>query len=767
MISRRMAKLLVQKPKIVLLIFFILTALVGLQISNIYMESNFTNYLPENDPNIELWQRIDEEFNLGSSIIILVNQTGRARDDIRNPDVLKEMYYDVVDNDLINEFKNDNGKKDGVVSIRSLPSMIADYNDGVIPSTRSEIDNILAKIEAVQTLEDVLYTDEGYGVIIIQLSSDADFESILEKTERAVENRGTKYAGMTITGTAAMQKAIQEDSMSNLVIMFPIALGLVALVIILFYRTLKGIIIAFLPPVIALILTFGILGIVQPQLTIVSVAIVALLMGLGVDYSIHLINRMVEEKDEDNQLERVHKTLKSTGRAVFLSTVTTMIGFGSLMISSMPPIITFGFGCAIGIFFCFISAIIVVPCLVLLLDFKKKAKLPSWKKSAGIIVKHRHRIFIISVFFVIMSLILIPKVESDVNYFDLSPEDLPEVDAIVEYSNQFGGGANFNGILVETEAYGLEQPETIQAIYEMEEEIESRTPAKATSVVDPIYETASDLEQLTPDEISAKLDNLRELLQNTSLEIPSLQKSLFNRFAEENLVDEDHSKTVILVSIPTGLSIQEYEEIIDEINQITEDTELPNYGQASQVTGQDAINVAVNKKLFEEQTRSMIVALLFVLSSLIIIFNSSKYAFLTIMPVVFVLAWEPGFLVAIDVPLSVVTISIASIMVGIGIDYGVHITQRIRENIDKGFSKFDATKDAIEKTGLSLIEASVTTIAGLAGIYFVNIPALQEFGLVIIAMTALSCVAATLILPYFYCSRIIKDKSTFNKKKNL
>ncbi len=765
MISKRLAKLLVKKPKMVLLIFFILTALAGLQVSNIYMESDFTSYLPQDDPNLELWQRIDEEFNIGSSIIILVNQTDRFHD-VMSPKVLEEMYK--VES-LVNKYKNDDGLKDGVVSTRSLASLIVNEKsyEYIEELDKNDVYNEVAKLSVFQSMEDVLYTrDKYYAVVIIQLSSDADFEAILEKTEEAVENEGNVDSTMIITGTAAMQKAIQEDSMSNLVIMFPIALGLVALIIIFFYRTIKGIIIAFLPPVTALILTFGVLGIVQPQLTIISVAIVALLMGLGVDYSIHLINRMVEEQDADNPLERVHKTLKSTGKAVFLSTVTTMIGFGSLMISSMPPIITFGFGCAIGIFFCFISAIIIVPCLVLLMDFKTKAKLPSWSRSSGLIIKHRHRILIISVFFVIMSLVLIPKVESNVNYFDMSPEGLPEVDAIVEYSNQFGGGANFNGILVETETNGLEQPETIEAIYKMEEEIESKTEAIATSVIDPIYETTKELSKLNSTTISNKLENLRDLLENSSLDIPSIQKTLFNRFAEENLVDEDHSKTIILISIPTGLSIQEYEEIIDQINKITQNSNLPYNGRVSRVTGQDAINVAVNKILFEEQTRSMIVALLFVLSALIIIFNSSKYAVLTLMPVVFVLAWEPGFLVAMDVSLSVVTISIGSIMIGIGIDYGVHITQRIRENIEEGLSKTEATKDAIDKTGLSLVEASLTTIAGLAGIYFVNIPALQEFGLVIIMMTALSCVAAVLILPYFYCSKIIKEKPTFYKKRN-
>ncbi|MDG6219133.1 MAG: MMPL family transporter, partial [Candidatus Thermoplasmatota archaeon] len=150
------------------------------------------------------------------------------------------------------------------------------------------------------------------------------------------------------------------------------------------------------------------------------------------------------------------------------------------------------------------------------------------------------------------------------------------------------------------------------------------------------------------------------------------------------------------------------------------------------------------------QTQSMIIAILLVLSALIYIFKSSLYGFLTMIPVAFVLMWEPGFLVGFDIPLNVITISIASIMIGIGIDYGVHITQRVREEMDNGLSKEKATKIAIERTGLSLTEAALTTVAGIGAMFFVNIPALQEFAVVIIVMTVLSCAGAVLILPAVY-----------------
>jgi len=95
-------------------------------------------------------------------------------------------------------------------------------------------------------------------------------------------------------------------------------------------------------------------------------------------------------------------------------------------------------------------------------------------------------------------------------------------------------------------------------------------------------------------------------------------------------------------------------------------------------------------------------------------------------------------------------------MIGIGIDYGIHLTQRVREGMQQGMSKTDAAKDALEKTGLSLVEAAMTTTAGLAAVFFANIPLIHQFGMVVILMTLFSLVATVLILPVFYSLRFIK-----------
>ena len=750
---RTLSKILAKRPRTVIIVFTIFTVLIGLQARNVYMQSDFTDYLPKDDTTLRLWGRINEEFNIGSTIIILVNQSNRAIDDIRSYEVLKEM--DLIYKKLVENPAND-GTSTGIESFRSISLLIREENaksdeipielgggnnDFSIPDSKKTIYQYMERI-SIKSMKGILYTDDfHYAVIVIQLEDDADFDKVLENVQDAVEKEGNIVTDMTITGTVAMQKSVQRTSMENLKWVFVLSIIFVAAVLFFFHRSVKGIIIAFLPPAFALVLTFGVLGIVAPELSIVSVAIVALLVGLGVDYSIHLMNRFADEKDIKDDAERIEKILGLTGKAVLLSTITTVIGFSSLMISSMSPMVAFGFGCAIGIMFCFISAIILVPCFSILLKFEKTARIPNWDKFASFAINNRRRIIIIAIFFAVMSVILLPQVTTDVNYFDLAPESIPEVEAMYEYSEKFGQGGNFNAFLVETDPYGLEDPEVINAIYEMEEIMRTKG-VTVSSIADSIKEVNEILDRNI---IIEKLANLTDV-----------DTIIFDTIAEEGIVNSDHSKTLIIVTVPLGLSIQETDAIVKELNQIAENIEIPHNGKVSELTGQDAVYVAVNKKLFDEQARSMIIALLLVLAALIIIFNSTVYGFLTMIPVGFVLLWEPIFLVGTNVSLSPVTITIASIMIGIGIDYGVHISHRVREEIRNGLSKMDAARVSIEKTGLSLVEAAMTTAFGMASIFFVGIPSLNEFVIVIIFMTTMSCIAAALLLPVFFDNRFVK-----------
>jgi predicted RND superfamily exporter protein len=742
-IAHSLAKILVKRPKTVLLVYTIITIIIGLQVRNVYMQSDLTTFLPQDDPTLQLWNKINQEFQIGSTIIIYVEA-----DDIRDPYVLREM--DRVTT-KINIYDLDKGKTDGIFSVSSIAQLIKEENakpplpEGLggtgkyeIPDDPDLINTYMARIQSTQGV--LFLPSYKVTVIIFQLSDNADYTQILNNV-RAVLIKEARYSTMTITGSIAMQQAMREQTLQALTIVFPLAAVGVASVLFFFHRTLKGLLIGFMPLGYALLLTFGVLGIIQPELTILSIAVAALLLGLGVDYSIYLANRFAEERSITDKVARVERTLGQTGKAVFLCAFTTIIGFGSLMTSPMPPMVTFGFGCAIGIMFAFLSATILVPCLCLVLKFEKHETNHHWKRFADFVVENRKRLFAIAFFFIVLSLIVLPQIKTDVNYLDMAPQGIPEVEKLLEYSKNFGGGTNFNALYIETNSQGLTYPDVIEAIYNIEVEIRNAG-GTAYSIADEIKKINDVLER------SAIIEKIGELVGVNTI--------ILDKIAAKGLVDDQYSKTFIVVSFPAGTSVGTLEKLVNSVNDIAQNAKIPQNGRISSLAGQDVVSVEINKQILSSQATSLLIALLLVLACLIIGFNSIGIGFLALIPVLVVLAWEPGALVMLDIPLSIVNITVASIMIGTGIDFSIQTTQRVREEIAKGGSKTEAVKTMIETTGWSLVGAATTTSVALLSTFAVNIPSLHQFSIVVITLIGFSFIASICILPTLLTSRLIK-----------
>lgn len=720
-----LAEILVKRSGIILLVYTIVVFIVAMKAQNLYMETDMMKFLPEDEPSVTLMNYIIRNWNMGDSIIVYVES-----DDILSPDVLRDIDYVV---NKVNTYRHDNGNIDGVASENSITTLIKVENslppplgEGKfeLPTDENKIRKYVARMgEWRKTL---ITDDYKATAIFFTISPCANADQIMSRLDSAIDNVTTQ---MTMVGNLPLSQSMRENTLKNMTIIFPLSILFVAIILFTFHRSFKGLLVAFLPTSYSILLTFGILGTFRPQLTMISLAIVALLMGLGVDYSIHLMNRFLEE--EGDLIEKARKSFKTTGRAILLSSITTAIGFGSLMISSMPPLADFGFGCAIGIILCYISTMVMVVPLMVILGFKKRIKFPAWKKLAEFSVENSKRIILLGVIIAALSLSVYPKVETDVNYLAMLSQNDPIVQKYLEFSEKFGLSGALNVILVRGD---MESPEVIEQIYNMEEEIRNNPIIHSSNVT--VTSIADILKRI----------NLGYLPKDRT------KIQLIYAFLKDQmdlLVDENYTETLIQVNIPAGLSIVQQKRVVEAINSIISNFTITG-GKAYPMTGSTAISVSINDILMDQQLRSMLVSLLLVFAVLIIIFGSTKHAFMAMVPVIFVLLCEPSVLILLDVPLTVVTISIASIIVGTGVDYGVHITKRYLEGVDAGMLRDEAMIRAIEGTGLSLLEASLTTVAGLASVYFVNVIVLQQFMKVVIAMILLSMLAAVFLMPALF-----------------
>ena len=174
---------------------------------------------------------------------------------------------------------------------------------------------------------------------------------------------------MTLTGPAPLTNAVTEESFKLFWKVFPVGVAAVALGLFIFHcdllqtgrirfvQGIKVVIISVLPTLCAVWVTLGIIGLTDYEVTMTVILVGPIILALGVSYGLHITNRYAESKGTPQ--EKMSIALNSTGRAVLLSAMTTIIGFISLTFAPMKPIQTVGWALAGGILVVYIITMVM------------------------------------------------------------------------------------------------------------------------------------------------------------------------------------------------------------------------------------------------------------------------------------------------------------------------------------------------------------------------------------------------------------------------
>jgi hypothetical protein len=164
------------------------------------------------------------------------------------------------------------------------------------------------------------------------------------------------------------------------------------------------------------------------------------------------------------------------------------------------------------------------------------------------------------------------------------------------------------------------------------------------------------------------------------------------------------------------------------------------------LTGVAAVAIAVNELIVGSQWTSLGFAIVLTLITLAIVFKDIRFSMWTTAPVIATVALQWLVMWQMDVALSLVTVMIGSILVGVGVDFSIHIANRIKE-LGGGI---EAIRTSTVSTGMSLFEAATVTTLGLATAYKIPIPEIQPFITVIIILLWIAAASALILLPAIF-----------------
>jgi predicted RND superfamily exporter protein len=183
---------------------------------------------------------------------------------------------------------------------------------------------------------------------------------------------------------------------------------------------------------------------------------------------------------------------------------------------------------------------------------------------------------------------------------------------------------------------------------------------------------------------------------------------------------------------------------------MTEELEddLEEYGNVNAVvTGSFIITHKITSGLTESQLLSTAISLVLATIVLIIAYRRFTLGIIAILPVLMSIVWILGTMVLIDYSLNVLTITVTSLTIGIGVDYAIHATERFKLVADKTGDIKMAVSETIERSGGGLIIAAITTVSGFGMLIFAPIPPQVQFGVIMVLTISFSLITSILYLP--------------------
>ena len=715
-------------------------------------------------------------------------------------------------------------------TIDSQKDILGHYD---IPDEQGRVDQILD--EMPQNALDKLVRDVGReeaekafywnrAVIIMGISSDADVAEMIEKTQREIDylssvnnnicpdepEKETDWEclqlKMALTGPAPITNAVTEESFNLFWDVFPVGVFLVAITLFLFhcdllqtgrFRFVQGIkvlIISGLPTLCSVFLTMGIIGWSNYEVTMTVIIVGPIVLALGVSYGLHITNRYAEAKGTPN--EKMEEALNSTGRAVFLSAITTIIGFISLTFTPMAPIQTVGWSLAFGIVVVYVMTMLMVPNLTILLDLKKPSHHPPkvFVAIVSVPVKWTKVTLVLFIIAMIFSAgISRENVESNLDLLEMAPQDVDAVQKMKTYSDEFESGqpgflkisenigatADLTDLTADDPFSGLEAIERLEgqcaevdrvtavSIVFLMKAIAVSVNVSGAPVADLIDDTPApqpikDVARLIFDnEQSGNASFWRTLDTLDAQELGGQQAQNFLIYVFYNsLTDEmrelfissDYSSSLIYIDMPF-MDVVGTETATNLVNKHAANSGLGGTTGTPELIGVASVTIEVNNLIVGSQWSSLLFALLFTIVTLGLVFRDILYALLTTIPVGFTVAMQWMIMDFGGVELSLVTVMIGSILVGVGVDFSIHIANRVREL----GGNLEAIKSACSSTGMSLAEATTVTTAGMFCAFGIPIPAIKPFITVIIILLIIAAISALILLPAIYALMVKLD----------
>ena len=593
----------------------------------------------------------------------------------------------------------------------------------------------------------------------INLINEATLINEVRRITKDYEGYGEIFLGGGAMIAHDTIKMIQQDLFTFGVAVF----FMFVLILSIIFRQFRWVIVPLVSAGLSALFTTGLISWIGWKVTVVSANFIALLMIIGISLTVHLVVRYREITSKFNDISH-NEALKRTLSQMFLpclyTALTTMVAFASLIISDIRPIIDFGLLMVLSIFIAFSVSFVFFGSLASLMNKNLKdtnidysSGFTTWINS--LVVRFKNIILLISLLGFIFSIVGINKLSVEnkfIDYFKPTTEiykglslidkklgGTAPLDIIISapennFENDYESEDDFDDFGLETEQYGYWfNSQNLSYLEEIHDYLEARPEiGKVLSV-----SSAIKLAEIVK---GNKLDDL---------ELALLRKVLpedINNQLLSSYISEDDNQVRLSARVIESMDGLNRKNLIEEVkNDLIKDYELTE--DQFYLSGISVIYNNLLQSLFQSLIGSLSIVFAAIFAMFIILFRSLYMAIIAMIPNLLSASSVLGIIGWSGIPIDIMTVTVAAISIGIGVDNTIHYVHRFLKEYEQNNNYDLAIKNSHSTIGRAMFYTSLTIVLGFMILVSSNFNPSVFFGIFTSFSMIVAILAALMLLP--------------------
>ncbi len=480
----------------------------------------------------------------------------------------------------------------------------------------------------------------------------------------------------------------------------------------------------------AVLFMIGLLGYLDWKVTVISSNFISLMLILTLSMNIHIIVRFRQIfSSGDNKFDSIHKTTEKMIWPCLYTALTTIVAFASLVFSDIKPVIDFGYMMVIGLTCLFLTSFTLLPCFILLFSNKDNSIVNNEQTKSYIVDslsnialkfgKHIYAIVAVISVITLYGLAQLKVENSFINYFRSDTEIHKGMKLI---DNQLGGTTPMDIIIKFPDSKDSEDDEEFaELLGDSEESNESNWfTTEKINKIKYVHDYLNDNEYIGKVLSLASSMRVAEIV-NDNKELNSLEMSLLYKQLPTEVKDiavnpylsiKDNEARISVRILDSNQNLRRADLIKKIKTDLTNDEYLKS--EVITITGILLLYNNMLQSLFDSQIKSLGFVMLIIALMFLILFRSFKLMVIGIIPNLLSALLVLGIMGIINLPLDMMTITIAAITVGIAVDNSIHYIYRFKEEFQSVETYEDTVKICHSSIGRAIFFTGVTVIFGFS-----------------------------------------------------